>query len=181
MQASMTTFAKIFGLFIETIQKIEGLEEIGRKATQWDQGKLMVTWMSVVEPMRNGFRVLNHGDDWLNNIMLKSDENGNWIDAKLIDFQMSFMGSPASDLWYFLVSSIADDVKVEHFDALLFFYHNELVDSLNQLKYDGTVPTIADLHIDMLEKCMCRKFQNQNQLFNLELKIFYYKLKLRLR
>lgn len=44
------------------------------------------------------FLVLNHGDLCVNNLMFKSDGAGSLSDVVLIDFQFSFVGSPALDL-----------------------------------------------------------------------------------
>ena len=114
--------------------------------------KLMTIFMAIAEPMQGGLKVLNHGDDWVNNMMFKYDDEGRVLDTKFIDFQMSFWGSPANDLIYFFVSSVADDVKVAHFDDLIQFYHNELVDSLKKLNYDQPIPTLYELHVDLLQK-----------------------------
>lgn len=38
---------------------------------------------------RGPFTVLNHGDMWLTNFMFKQDQNGDVIQAKLLDFQLS--------------------------------------------------------------------------------------------
>lgn len=44
------------------------------------------------------FLVLNHGDLWTTNLMYNYDENGRPTDAKIIDFQFSWVGSPTIDL-----------------------------------------------------------------------------------
>ena len=87
---------------------------------------------------------------------------GKPIDAILIDFQGSYWGSPSGDLIYFLITSIHDDFKVNHFDNLVEFYHGELVTSLKKLKYDKPIPTSSELHVDIQEMgyftCMCIMF-----------------------
>ena len=102
--------------------------------------------------MKCGFTVLNHGDDWINNMMFKLDEDGNTVDFRLLDFQMSFWGSPVADLFYFLISSVKDDVKVVHFDEIIEYYHEQLVESLEKLKYDKHKPTLEELKEEMMEK-----------------------------
>ena len=84
--------------------------------------------------------------------MFKSDENGVAEDVQFIDYQMSFWGSPANDILYFFVSSVADDIKTEHFDDLIEIYHQELAKSLKALNYDQHIPTLSEMHIDLLEK-----------------------------
>ena len=96
-------------------------------------------------PMKCGFTVLNHGDDWINNMMFKLDDQGNTVDFKFLDFQMSFWGSPAADLFYFIMSSIRDDIKVVHFDEIIEYYHEILVESLKKLNYQHHIPTLMEL------------------------------------
>lgn len=122
------------------------------KIKKWDFMKVMGGFMNVSEPMRCGFQVLNHGDSWVNNFMIKYDEENNPIDVLLIDFQMSFWGSPAIDLQYFFISSLQDDIKVDHFDDLIEHYHTELVNNLKMLNYEKPVPSLGELHIDIFEK-----------------------------
>lgn len=86
-------------------------------------------------------------------MMFRSDEAGNPLEVSLIDYQGSFWASPSNDLLYFLISSVADDVKIEYFDEFVAFYHGELTKALKKLKYgEKNVPTLGELHIDMLEK-----------------------------
>ncbi|KAL7041202.1 hypothetical protein ACKWTF_000677 [Chironomus riparius] len=152
VEKSTQAFLMMYRKLVETAQNIEGFEKIAEKMSQWDPMKLMTIFMAIAEPMQGGLKVLNHGDDWLNNMMFKYDDEGRVLDLKFIDFQMSFWGSPANDLIYFFISSIADDVKVAHFDDLIQFYHNELVDSLKKLNYDQPIPTLYELHVDLLQK-----------------------------
>ena len=138
--------------FIDAVKNYGDCDVFAEKIAKWDKTKLMTQFMDVAEPMRCGFQILNHGDPWLNNIMFKSDADKKSIDVKLIDFQMSFWASPAADLLYFLITSVADDVKVEHFDNFIEFYHSELSSGLKKLEYKEHIPTLAELHIDLLDK-----------------------------
>lgn len=122
------------------------------KIRRWDVTKLMTEFLESTKPMRCGLKVLNHGDSWVNNFMIKYDEENNPIDVLMIDFQMSFWGAPAIDLLYFFVSSLQDDMKVESFDVLIEHYHTELVNNLKMLNYEKPIPTLGELHIDILEK-----------------------------
>lgn len=142
----MKGFGKLFYVFLETVGDLDGCSEFCEKIARWDLAKLFQSWMLATEPMENGFTVLNHGDVWVNNLLLSTD------DALFIDFQMCFHGSPASDLLYFLTTSVCDDVKVSRFDHLVEFYHSELCISLSDLGYEKHVPTLEELHQDLLEK-----------------------------
>lgn len=52
---------------------------------------------------------------------------------------------------YFLFTSVENDVKVAHFDELVGFYHSELVSGLQKLSYGEHIPTLTELHIDLLD------------------------------
>jgi aminoglycoside phosphotransferase (APT) family kinase protein len=144
-------FSNIVAAFVANVKSWPGYEKYSEVLDKWDYSKAVMSFIKVVEPMRNGFRVLNHGDMWVNNFMFKYDE-GNLTDVQFIDYQLSFWGSPANDLLYFFISSIRDEDKLQNFDNLMDFYHRELVSSLKKLDYQKSIPTLAELHIDLLEK-----------------------------
>ncbi|KAM7362729.1 uncharacterized protein ACRADG_013297 [Cochliomyia hominivorax] len=100
----------------------------------------------------NKFNVLNHGDCWTNNIMFQYDEEGNIVNTLFVDYQMVQYGSPSYDLYYFLMSSPKLALKLEQFDYLVRHYHSNLKATLELLKYPKEIPTLKDLHIELLEK-----------------------------
>lgn len=143
----MKGFMRMYQEFIAALRSYGDCDQYADKIASWDEQKLLTSWISIAEPMRNGFKVLAHGDAWLNNMMFRSDE-----DVLLIDFQGCAWASPALDLEYFMISSVSDDVKITHFDELMKFYHEELVESLTKLKYDEAIPSYEELQEDLLEK-----------------------------
>ena len=151
------SFADAMGNMLRTFQAtVEGYGEdfavYAEKIKRWSPVKLFSGFVDVAEPMKNGLQILNHGDCWVNNFMVKYDEENNPIDILLIDFQTCFWGSPATDLQYFFISSLNDDIKVDHFDELIEYYHNELVNNLKMLKYEKPIPTLEELNEDILDK-----------------------------
>lgn len=84
--------------------------------------------------------------------MFKFDEEKNAQEIIFIDFQAAFWASPGSDLLYFFISSLADDIKVENFDNFVEFYHKELTSALNALRYEQPIPTLAEIYIDIMDK-----------------------------
>ena len=92
------------------------------------------------------FNVLNHGDFWCNNIMFQYDEHGKLQETYLVDLQMPRYGSPAQDLLYFIISSAHLDIKINKFDYMIKYYHDNLVEHLNLLKCETPVPTLRDIH-----------------------------------
>jgi thiamine kinase-like enzyme len=151
-------FLRMFKAFTAAVKNYGDCGIYAEKISKWDQTKLFTQWIDIAEPMRCRFQVLNHGDAWLNNMMFKSDEQGNPLDVSLIDFQGPFWGSPANDILYFLISSVADDIKIDHFDDFIEFYHDQLTTALKKLNYDQHIPTLPELHVDLLEKGAFGKF-----------------------
>lgn len=144
-------FLEIAGAILKMLDDDEGCKNFIEKVTKFDNTKLLNSFLEVAKPMRCGFQVLNHGDTWLNNMMFKSDEEGNPIDVSMIDYQISFWATPSADFLYFMMTSIADDVKVAHFDELLEFYHDHLTASLKKLEFKQHIPTLKELQDDLHE------------------------------
>lgn len=152
-------FQTLFNGFVESVKSYEGCEVYAEKIGRWDLMNFLVAFMTCAEPTSGGFQVLNHGDMWINNAMFRRDAEGNPIEVFLIDYQMPFWASPTNDLLYFLITSVADDIKIEHFDDFIAFYHKELTDALKKLKYDEKkILTLAELHVDIIEKGAFSKF-----------------------
>lgn len=148
----MQGFKRIFDTFATSVKNYGDCNEPAEKIAKWDFKKLSEVYLECAAPMRCGFQVMNHGDIWLNNMMFKSDGDMNPIELKLIDFQVAFWAGPAPDLLYFLVSSVADDIKIDRFDDLVEHYHEQLSLSLKQLKYDEYIPTLSEIHTDLMDK-----------------------------
>ena len=131
--------------------------------TQWPLDVLMDSYFDVAHPMKCGFMSLIHADLWTNNVLFKQDSDENSIDVKIIDYQMSFWGSPNADLIYLLFTSVMDDVKIKHFDEIIEFYYGELRMSLELVKYCGYIPTVKELKEDLMDTRMygknCKLFE----------------------
>uniref|UniRef100_A0A182ISP3 CHK domain-containing protein n=1 Tax=Anopheles atroparvus TaxID=41427 RepID=A0A182ISP3_ANOAO len=97
-----------------------------------------------------GFKVLNHGDFWTNNIMFKY-QGKELVDAIFVDFQNCVVGSPIIDLVYFLASTPAYDVLQQHKDELVFTYHETLVLLLQKMGYLKSVPSLLELQVELLK------------------------------
>ncbi|XP_052867333.1 uncharacterized protein LOC128273417 [Anopheles cruzii] len=97
-----------------------------------------------------GFKVLNHGDFWTNNILFQYQSN-ELADSLFVDFQNCVVGSPIIDLVYFLATSPSYDVLQKHKDELVFVYHETLVLLLQKLNYTKTIPKLMDLQVELLK------------------------------
>lgn len=104
---------------------------------------------SKIDP--NEFNVLNHGDFWLNNVMFQHSPEGHLIETYFIDFQLCKYGSPVMDLYIFILSGTELDIKIKYFDYFIKIYHDHLVKQLKILKYSGKIPSLKQLHMDLLK------------------------------
>lgn len=97
------------------------------------------------------FNVMIHGDLWANNIMFRHNDEGKREETIFVDFQMSRFSSPVVDLYYFLLSSPSLDVKVACFDDFIKYYHDNLVENLQLLKYSKKIPSLKQLRMNLLK------------------------------
>ncbi|XP_067004328.2 uncharacterized protein [Anabrus simplex] len=105
--------------------------------------------IKVCELQESGFHVLTHGDCWTNNYLFKYSLEGEPIEVCFIDFQLSRIGSPATDLSYFMYSSPQNEIRTKHMDQLLREYHTELEETLTALGCDPSIFTFQDLKNEM--------------------------------
>ncbi|XP_059225109.1 uncharacterized protein LOC106088989 isoform X2 [Stomoxys calcitrans] len=92
------------------------------------------------------FNVLNHGDCWSNNIMFQYDAFGKIKEVFFVDFALAKYGSPANDLYYFILSSCAADIKIPKFEYFVRYYYENLVQNLILLQYTRPLPKLTSIH-----------------------------------
>ncbi|CAH0550370.1 unnamed protein product [Brassicogethes aeneus] len=73
--------------------------------------------------------VINHGDCWSNNVMLKYNKQKELVDLKVLDWQLLKLGSPVHDLSYCLYSGGSKDT-FDRLDELLQVYYMSFSDVL---------------------------------------------------
>ncbi|KAL5285033.1 hypothetical protein ACFFRR_007021 [Megaselia abdita] len=98
------------------------------------------------------FNVLNHGDSWCNNVMFKYNDKGEREETILVDFQMGKYGTPCQDLFYFIFTSVKQELRLTKFDYFIKYYHDNLKENLTLLGYKKPIPTLNELHIMLLKK-----------------------------
>ncbi|XP_055633795.1 uncharacterized protein LOC129774121 [Toxorhynchites rutilus septentrionalis] len=97
----------------------------------------------------NAFNVLNHNDVWTNNMMFKY-EKGVAEDVLLFDYQLTYFGSPGVDLNYLLSGSIQTEIEEERRLQIIQNYHTTLTKTLNDLRYSGNIPSLQDIHVELI-------------------------------
>ncbi|EDS35002.1 conserved hypothetical protein [Culex quinquefasciatus] len=143
-----------FGIFAEELAKWGGFEKYAEKIKG-----VLPTFLSrgaaIYNQHNNCFavKVLNHGDFHYNNMLVRFDSDRTSVaDVLLIDYQLSFVGSPAIDLFYLLYLVCDRETREKHRQELIYHYHRQLVETLAKVGHIGKVPTLFELNEDML-KC----------------------------
>lgn len=118
------------------------------------------------------FNVLNHDDVWVNNMMFKYGENS-VEDVLVFDYQLAYFGSPGVDLNYFLFGSVQEAVREKYWMELIRVklislnridhcaskiclsiqnYYDILTSTLGNMNYSGAMPSIEDIHVEIIRK-----------------------------
>ncbi|KAG5685050.1 hypothetical protein PVAND_014252 [Polypedilum vanderplanki] len=138
--------------FQESMETISSTTELQQYLPKLENFDIVQEEKNIYTRVNNDrFRVLNHGDLWINNIFFKYDELNNPVDALLVDYQESFFGSPGIDFNHFLYTSCDFNVHSKHFDELIKFYYDTLISALKQLNY-LKIPTYDDIKYEIRNK-----------------------------
>ncbi|XP_017490678.1 PREDICTED: uncharacterized protein LOC108378882, partial [Rhagoletis zephyria] len=96
-------------------------------------------------PRADAYYVLCHGDFTIKNMMFKHNSaDGSLVDVQLLDFQLSYVGSIASDLIYSMVQLLDEHLR-KQFPILVEYYFNIFIETLLKLKYKGALPKLEKL------------------------------------
>lgn len=116
------------------------------------RSKLIEKCLCAFDATDDQFNTLIHGDLWNNNIMIKSTKTNESENVLLIDLQMCCWTSPAIDLHYFFNTSLNEDLRLNHQNELLRFYHQQLTNILQQLNYQKTIFKFDELLAQFMTK-----------------------------
>jgi hypothetical protein len=107
---------------IDEIEELKPLKERILKAHEHTSSEI-----------RESFATISHNDCWVNNYMLRL-ENGKPVKNIMVDYQVYNYGSPATDIVFFLFSSVKDDVLEKHYDDLIKLYYQTFIAVLEELQ-----------------------------------------------
>lgn len=83
--------------------------------------------------------------------MFQYDAFGKIKSTLFVDFQVGKYGSPANDLYYFILSSVNREIKLSQFDYMIRFYYEHLVENLKLLQYHRPLPKLKNIHIALIK------------------------------
>lgn len=75
-----------------------------------------------------------------------------------MDFQTCIYGSPAIDLIYLLYCVASSETRTNHREELIQYYHIEFIKTLKNIGYMGGMPTLLQLHINLLKNSFLEVF-----------------------
>ncbi|CAH1405454.1 unnamed protein product [Nezara viridula] len=91
------------------------------------------------------FKVINHGDCMVPNLMFKYDWKNHPFSMRFLDFQLSAFGTPCFDLSYFIYRSMKGTTIKENFQEIMECYHSSLTRTLDKFNFMGVRPTLEEL------------------------------------
>lgn len=97
------------------------------------------------QKFEDGFKVLNHGDLWCNNMLFKYNKSSEAVeDVVFVDYQLSYFSSPGIDLNY-AISNCPNLETRDRTIELIDIYYDSLKETLQSIKHPR-IPTLADVH-----------------------------------
>ncbi|XP_023292669.2 uncharacterized protein LOC111676020 [Lucilia cuprina] len=147
-EMAKTMFGSMYKVHLDCVKSYDGHELYYERMCEQLDGRTDELYNAAKLDL-NEFNVLNHGDCWSNNVMFKHDDTGKIKETFLVDYQIPRYGTPAQDLYYFLLSSTKYELKIKYFDYFIKYYHNELLKNLKLLNYSRKIPTLKDIHISL--------------------------------
>ncbi|TDG43443.1 hypothetical protein AWZ03_010145 [Drosophila navojoa] len=144
-------FENMFGGFLKGLIKVAstwpGYEKISEHLQRFSDNFKAVCVAAAKPKPGDRYVVLNHGDLWTNNFMYAYDDETQPerpTRVIFVDFQLSFYGSPACDLNFFLNSSVKLELLQQRRDDLIKVYYQSFRDALEYARYDE-IPSYEDL------------------------------------
>ncbi|XP_060663986.1 uncharacterized protein LOC132796737 [Drosophila nasuta] len=145
------TFENMFNGFLKGLIKASatwpGYEKITKHLQRFSDNFRSILVKAAKPKPGDRYVVLNHGDMWTNNFMYAYENKSKPetpTNAIFVDFQLSFYGSPACDLNFFLNTSIKLDINKNRREELIKVYYQAFKEALEYARYEK-IPSYEDL------------------------------------
>ncbi|XP_016961690.1 uncharacterized protein LOC108032380 [Drosophila biarmipes] len=146
---------KIFGGFLKGLIKCSagwpGFENISNHLQRFMDNFRSVCVAAAKPKKGDRYVVLNHGDLWTNNFMFaygNASQPKVPTSARFLDFQVSFFGSPACDLNFFLNTSLKLELLQERHEDLIRLYYVAFREALEYAHFED-IPSYEDLKYEL--------------------------------
>ncbi|XP_059617773.1 uncharacterized protein LOC132262511 [Phlebotomus argentipes] len=93
-----------------------------------------------------GFNVLCHGDLHIGNVMIEENTHN----IAMVDYQFSAWRSPAYDFFSAFNALCNAEVNLNSRNHLVKVYHRKFERTLKDSDYPGRIPTLLDIHVELL-------------------------------
>ncbi|XP_058818116.1 uncharacterized protein LOC131681376 [Topomyia yanbarensis] len=102
----------------------------------------------LTQKFTDGFKVLNHGDLWCNNMLFKySPRTGKVDDVVFVDYQICYYSSPGLDINYAIANCPNLETR-DRTEELVGIYYQSLSETLKAIGYPR-IPTMADVQLEI--------------------------------
>ncbi|KAH8334617.1 hypothetical protein KR059_012407 [Drosophila kikkawai] len=149
------TFEVMFGGFLKGLIKSSatwpGFEKVSKNLQRLMDNFRSVCVAAAKPKPGDRYVVLNHGDMWTNNFMYAYDNAAQPetpTRAIFVDFQLSFYGSPACDLNFFLNTNVKLELLQGRREELIKVYYAAFKDALEYARFKD-IPTYEDLQYEL--------------------------------
>ncbi|XP_062712525.1 uncharacterized protein LOC109412325 [Aedes albopictus] len=150
---AFSIFYKGFDAFCDAVQGWVGCEKFAAKFKNLKgTTHKKIQQVYTANAKDSGYNVLNHADLHWKNLLHKKSPNGRIKDSMLIDYQCCHWGSPAIDVISLVDLVVDHETKKTYRKEIIYEYYQHFVLILNKLGFLGSVPTLADLHMELLKK-----------------------------
>lgn len=146
----LPVFESYTDIGVNMLEKIGGYET----AIEWLKSlKPEIENVFSAQMQSKRFNGICHGDCWNNNILFRYNDEGRPTDVMLLDLQLCREASLATDLNYFLYTSVTGDIRTPNIDDFMSIYHSSYKKVL-----DG-----ADLPMSFTEEDLMQEFRDKNK------------------
>lgn len=146
MFATMVNIALELASYVKTWP---GYEDLGERIDRFCPKMADKMFKLLEHDFTKYFRVLNHGDFHLRNLMFKKNAQGEPSEVIFLDFQMPNYNVPAFD-FIGLLTTMGDAEVRKRENEVVKHYHRELIASLERFGFRGETPTVVDIKITLL-------------------------------